>query len=706
MVAVSRYLPNYLLRPVDLVTSYDREKIQPDIVAGITVAVIGLPQAIAFAIIADLPPQMGLFAIIVGAVAGALWGSSDQVHTGPANAISLLVGSTLAAVAAPDTAQYILAAGLLAFMAGIFQVTLGLARLGMLVNFVSHSVIVGFATGAGILIGIKQIQPLFGISFESGNIVETLYQAVLHLPESHLPTAVIGIGTIVLIVVLAKINPKLPGPLISMVIGTAAVFALGLDAAGVDVIGSLPSSLPPLAELPLLNLGLISELSTGALAVGAIGLVQSAAIGRSMATKTGQRLDSNQEFVGQGLANIGAGLFSGYPVTASFSRSAVNIEAGARSPVAAIFSSLFILLALFVLAPAAAYLPMSALAGVLMVTAYRLVDVEEIRRIWSGAREDAVIMLVTLLGTLFLRLDFAVLAGILMSFAIYIMNTSAPRVRPVVPDDNFRHFVHQPDTPECPQLGIIEIQGDLYFGAANHVEQAIFGHMDASPTQRFLLIRMQNVNHCDFSGIHMLESIVTAYRGRNGDVFMVRVPDKVYDFMHKTNFCSFLGTENFLDEDTAIEYLFRHVLDPAICIYESNVRVFRECQTLTRPDYVVEISTDDIPITDIETIAPRRLWEQLRKENPPLVIDVREPREYRRGHIPDATLTPLPNILHNPDTIPQDREVVFVCRGGRRSRRAAQFAKGCGCTKARVLEGGMVAWESEELLKAVETEWE
>ena len=390
-----------------------------DLVAGITVAVILLPQAIAFALIAELPPQVGIYAAIVGAFAGALWGSSDQLHTGPVNAISLLVASTLMTIASPDTSQYVVAAGLLALIAGLFQVFLGVARLGVLVNFVSYSVIVGFATGAGILILIKQLRPLLGVSYPGGNFLETLYRAITHLPVAHVPTLALGLGTILLIIILRAINRRLPSALISMVVASVAVFILELDQAGVQVLGELPRSLPPLADLPLFDLELIATLSTGALAVGAIGLVQAAAIGRSLATQTGQQLDSDQEFVGQGLANVAAGIFSGYPVTASFTRSAVNVAIGAKTPLAAVFSGFFVLIALFTLAPLAAFLPMSALAGVLIVTAYGLIDRKELMRIWHGAREDAIIMLVTLLGTLFLRLDFAVLAGILLGVGGY-----------------------------------------------------------------------------------------------------------------------------------------------------------------------------------------------------------------------------------------------------------------------------------------------
>ena len=196
-----------------------------------------------------------------------------------------------------------------------------------------------------------------------------------------------------------------------------------------------------------------------------------------------------------------------------------------------------------------------------------MLDRAEIWRILRGAPGDAIIMVVTFLGTLFLNLDFAVLVGILLSFVLYVMRTSAPRVQVVVPDADFRHFAHRPDAPVCPQLGIVEIQGDLYFGAVNHIEEAILHQAAANPDQRFLLIRMHHVNQIDFSGIHMLESLVRTYRDRGGDVFLVRVSSQAHRLMQTTGCLTWLGEDNILDEDSAVDFLFHRILDPAVCIY-------------------------------------------------------------------------------------------------------------------------------------------
>jgi len=705
-VGLPKHIPYYLSRPLRLLQAYHQDNVKADVVAGITVAVILLPQAIAFALIAELPPEMGLYAAIIGAIVGALWGSSNQVHTGPTNAISLLVLSTLIVIAEPGTTEFIFAAGLLAVMVGAFQLIMGLARLGMLVNFVSHSVIVGFSTGAGVLIAVKQLRPLLGLDIPSHNLVETITNIVLHLPEAHIATTVLGIGTIILIMGMKKLAPNLPSALITMVIASLIVFILNLDEQGVAVIGQLPQGLPPLAGLPIFDIELIARLSAGALAVGAIGLVETAAISRSMATQTGQRLDSNQEFVGQGLANICVGLFSGYPCAGSFSRSAVNFKAGAKTPIAAIFSSLFVVIAMFVLAPAAAYLPTAALAGVLIVTAYGMVDQEEIMRVWQGTWRDAIIMIVTFLGTLFLHLEFAVLAGILLSFAGYILKTSNPKVVAVLPDKGFQHFVPEATRKPCAQLSIVEILGDLYFGAVSHVEEVLYEHLEQHPNQRFLLLRLHSVNQCDFSGIHMLESVLHAFRERGGDVYVVRVQANVLKVMKSTGFYDHLGADHFLSEDTAISYLFYKIIDPAVCVYECNARAFKECQNLPRPDYSVEIPlyTDRDTVTiNIGNITPKELWQNLHNGGQhPFVIDVREPREFKRGHIPDAHLIPLPKLMQNTTTLPHSYPIVLVDHGGRRSERAAQYLHQQGYTNVQALKGGMTAWKQADLLEAIE----
>ncbi|RME50939.1 MAG: STAS domain-containing protein, partial [Caldilineae bacterium] len=497
--------------------------------------------------------------------------------------------------------------------------------------------------------------------------------------------------------------PRLPAVPVSLAAATGAMYLLRPE--GVSVVGEIPRGLPPVAPLwNHLSLRFIADLSTGSLAVGAISLVATSAIVRSLSVQTGQRVSSNQEFIGQGLANIACGFLSGYVSAGSFSRSVVNMRAGAQTPMSALVSGVFVLLAVPFLSPVLAYLPRTAIAGVLMVAAMGMINRAEITRIWRGARDDALIMAVTFLATLFLSLEFAVLTGIFLSFVVYVIKTSVPRVVNVLPDDNYRHLVPRPDKPPCPQLAIIDVFGDLYFGAVGHVERAIYQHMTRHPEQRYLLLRMRSVNQCDFSGIHALESIVHAYRERGGDVFLVRVAEPILALMKTTGFYHYLGADHFLPEDEAVTRIFYNILDPVVCIYECEVRAFLECQNLPKQIYPLEIPLPaEAPLNGARRVSPRELWEQLRSDRPPLVIDVREPREFRKGHIPEAQLHPLGKLLTGDRLdLPPDTPVVLVCRTNRRSLRAAHALRERGWQDIRVLEGGMQAWEAAGLLEAVE----
>jgi SulP family sulfate permease len=694
----------YFARPFTLLFGYQWENLQPDVTAALTVTIVLLPQALAYAMIAELPPRMGLYSAMVAAIVGALWGSSNHLHTGPTNTSALLVLSVLVSIAEPGSRQFLAAASLMAVFVGVFRLVLGLARLGMLVNFVSDSVVIGFTAGAGVLIGVNQLRHLLRLDIpNSPSFLITLQTIIENFDQSHLLSLLFGVCLILFIALLQYFRSGWPVHLFAMILAGGTVAVFGLQEQGIEVIGELPRNLPPLSTFSV-DLAFLGDLATGALAVGAIGLVEAIAISRSIASQSGQRLDSNQEFVGQGLANIACGIFSGFPVSGSFTRSQVNYEAGAKSSLASLFSGIFVTVAVLIFGPLTAYVPRTALAAVLMVTAYSMIDRVEIARIWRGTPSDAFIMVVTFLSTLFLPLQFAVLTGILISLAIYIYQTSAPQVVPVTPARDYHHFTHQPERAPCTQLAVFNILGDLYFGATNHITESIRKYIEEHPNHRFLLLRMNSVHQVDISGIHALETIVEMMRERGGDVYIMRVRQPVLETMKTTGFHDFLGADHFLRYEDAVSFLFHHVMDPAVCIYECNQRVFKECQNLPRPiEHPLETPIQtELPTDEVPSVTPRQLWQALQKENPPLVVDVREPREFNQRHIPGAISMPLFKLLSDPSQLPRDEALIFVCQSGRRSKRATYLLRNQGYENAKFIEGGLLAWEAADLLTAIE----
>lgn len=688
----------YFSQPLEIFHNYRLENLRPDMIAGLSVAVVLLPQAIAYATIAELPPQIGIYAAVVSAIVAALWGSSNHLQTGPTNAASLLVLSTLVTVAVPGSYEYVMAAGLMAIMVGLARLLMGLARLGILVNFVSDSVVIGFTAGAGILISVNQIRNLLGLAVPSSpSLIDTSYATLTAISETNVPSLALGLITILVMIVVIRLKPQWPSALLGMLVASVLVAFFDLQTVGVSVLGELPRSLPPFSLPPIGDIQLIGRISTGALAIAAIGLVEATSVSRSIAARSGQRLDSNQEFVGQGLANIAAGFFSGYTSSGSFTRSAVNYNSGGKTPLASVFSGLWILVALLLFAPLATYIPSAALAGVLIVTSYQMINRSEMKRIWHSSLGDSVIMIATLLGTLLLPLEFAVLAGMIVSFARYIAKTSMPSVYPVVPDANFQHFIHEDKHEPCLQLGVITIGGSLYFGSAQHIEDTIRKNLERHPGQKYLLLRMNLVDHIDISGIHMLEAIARLYRQRKGDIYLI-VRQPVMEQMRVSGYLDYLGQDHFLTRENAISTIFHHVLNPSICIYECPLRVFAECQALPKHPLTDQASIlTSLPEHEIQHYLPSEIISMLEANingDHPILIDVREPDEFKAGHIPHANLLPLRKVKQEGYTLPKDQQIILVCRSGRRSTLAAYILKDMGYEQVCNLHGGMLAWEA------------
>jgi SulP family sulfate permease len=567
---------------------YGGRRFRADLIAGLTVAVVAVPQSMAYALIAGVPVQYGLYASIVPTIVACLWGSSAHLVTGPTTAVSLVVFTSLAELAPAGTPHYIELALLLAFIVGVIQLGMGLFRLGVFLNFVSHSVILGFSSGAAVLIGFKQIPNFIGLQLEkSGSLPSVLGEMLRRLTEIHAMTLALGLLTIVIIVALKKIRPRWPGTLMAMLLTSLLVGLFNLSEQGVAVVGAIPRSLPPW-HLPDVGWNEnFSRLIPGALAIAILGLVEAASISKAIAGQTHQRVNMNQEFLGQGLANLAAGLFSGYPGSGSFTRSAINFRSGGKTPMSGIISGVSVALIVLAAAPFAAHLPVSALAGALLVIATEMIKVSDIKRAMRSTRNDAAVLVITFLATLFLSIEFAVYVGALLSIGLHLKTTSHPRIYSTVPDLDSGKMVAAGHEKMCCQMDIVRIEGSIFFGSSDFVLEDLQRRLKSHPDMSCLLIRMHQVNNFDASGVHVLEQIVAQVGVRGGGLYFSGVNARVFQVFKNSGLLRELG-ESHIGSSTrsAIRQAMRKSFCPFICAV-CEVAIFQECPDLKRGNWEI-----------------------------------------------------------------------------------------------------------------------
>ncbi|HEX20219.1 MAG TPA: SulP family inorganic anion transporter [Acidiferrobacteraceae bacterium] len=556
----------------------NRQTLRADFIAGLTGAVIVLPQGVAFALIAGLPPVYGLYSAMVPPIIAALFGSSRHLISGPTTAISIVVFATVSQFAEPGSPEYIQLALTLTFLAGAYQFGLGLARMGVLVNFVSHSVVVGFTAGAAILIATSQITHFFGVHIPPGeSFLHTWQDLFAQIHDINVYATAVALLTLVVSVGIMLFRPRWPGLLAAMVIGSILALIIGAEAHQIKLVGELPRSLPPLS-LPDFSLGALRKLGSGALAIAMLGLVEAVSIARSVALKSGQRIDGNQEFVGQGLANIIGSFSSSYASSGSFTRSGINYAAGAVTPMAAIFAAVTLALIVVLIAPWAGYLPISAMAGILLVVAWRLIDFHHIRTIIETSRSETIILATTFFATLFIELVFAIYVGIILSLIFYLMRTSRPRVVSLVPDTNSsrRQMVVDNKLPECPQMKIVRIDGSLFFGAIDYVQRNLRSLSEQAPEQKHLLIIGTGINFIDVAGAEMIVQESERRKRNGGGLYVVKVNEYVCNILKRGGYLQRFGAENvFVSKADAIGAIFEE-LDHDRCA-RCDKRIFREC---------------------------------------------------------------------------------------------------------------------------------
>ena len=499
-----------------------------DAMAGLTGAIIVLPQGVAYALIAGLPPEYGLYAAIVPAIIAALFGSSWHLISGPTAALSIVVFTTISPLAQVGTAAYISLVLTLTLMAGLFQLMLSLARMGSLVNFVSHSVVVGFTSGAAVVIATSQIKNALGLDLQStGNFILNWVAVADNILATHLPSLVVAVLTLITLIVIKRWRRKWPNMLIAMVVGSVATQALLLTSwssvSQIALVGEIPSQLPPLST-PLMTWDLIRQLAPGAMALGLLGLVEAVSIARSVATRSGQKIHGNQEFIGQALSNILGSFTSSYATSGSFTRTGVNYEAGATSPLAALFAAVFLALIVLLFAPLAAYITLPSMAAILLMVAWNLIDWHHIKIIYRAGKNEAMVFSVTFAATLLLPMEFAIYLGVLLSLVLYLRRTSKPNIRALASSRGAKKLVdvQGSDLPECEAIKIIRIDGSLFFGAVDYVQTALM----AIP-QKHVLIVASGINFIDLAGTELLANEAKRLAAKGGGLYLCNLNGRV-----------------------------------------------------------------------------------------------------------------------------------------------------------------------------------
>ncbi len=564
-----------------------RESARQDASAALIGAVIVLPQGVAFATIAGLPPQYGLYAAMVPAVVAALWGSSRQLVTGPTTAISVLVLAVLSPLAEPGSERYIGMVLSLSLLAGLMQLAMGLARLGSLVNFISHTVIVGFTAGAACLIAASQIKNFLGLAVPRGAMFhETVLFAASHLGQAHLWVALVGVATLAGALLARRFVPRLPYMLVALLVGSGVAALLnqwlGVSRTGIETVGALTAALPPLST-PDLSFVTLQALLFPAAAVAVIGLTEAVAVARSLAAHTGQRLDSDQEFIGQGLSNVAGSFFSAYPSSGSFNRSSLNLAAGARTPLAAAMSAVFLLAIAVLAAPLIAYLPVAALAAVLFIVAWGLIDWHHIGQILRRHPRERIVLLATWIGVL-VDLEKGLFVGVAISLLFYLYRTSQPAITELAPPraelgNPRRKMVAVGEAaPACPQLAMLRLHGSIYFGAVEHVREH-FQQIDATnPQRKWLLLLAQGINFVDLAGLQLLAEEAQRRRALGGGLLVVGAQPAVRRMLERSEAVTVIGAQHLIGhKGDALRSVYPQ-LDSAVCA-ACTLRVFDECQT-------------------------------------------------------------------------------------------------------------------------------
>ena len=555
-----RYLPILNWAP-----SYSRETFSADAIAALIVTIMLIPQSLAYALLAGLPPEVGLYASIVPLLLYTLFGTSMTLAVGPVAVASLMTASAVGELAARGTPEYLGAAIVLALLSGLMLIVMGVARLGFLANFLSHPVISGFITASAVIIAVGQMKHLLGVNVSGHNLIEQVTSLIASLADTNATTLALGAAAIGFLVwarrALAPLLARLglsektaaalskAAPVVAVIATTLAVWSFDLTTSGVAVVGDIPRGLPRPA-LPGFDAELWRALLLPALMIGVVGYVETISVAQTLAAKRRERIDPDQELVALGAANVGSAVSGGFPVTGGFSRSVVNFDAGARTPAAGALTAAGIALATLVLTPLLFHLPKATLAATIIVAVLSLVDISTIRRTWSYSKADFAAMLGTIAGTLALGVEIGIAVGVLASLALYLYRTSRPHVAIVgrVPGTEHYRNVKRHKVEITPGVLAIRIDESLYFPNARFLEDKINDAVSQTPGIRDIVLMCGAVNFIDASALESLEQIDHRLHDAGIRLHLSEVKGPVMDRLARTDFLDTLSGRVFLSQ--------------------------------------------------------------------------------------------------------------------------------------------------------------
>lgn len=560
--------------------------LRADLLAGLLGAVLALPQGVAFATLAGMPPQYGIYSAVVPCIVAALFGSSLHVISGPTNANSLALFAMVSPMAAVGSPEYISLALGITVLVGVLQLGIGAFRLGSLANFISPSVLLGFTCGAALLIGLYALKDLFGLQVPSGtSAFGVVLYLLTHVDAINWGALLVGAGTLGATLIVRRVAPRLPYMLIGLIAGFGIAWVLNsadtYGAQHVRVVGAIPSAIPPF-QVPRFSWEALPSLLGLAAALTIVAIGQSISIAKAVGMRSGQQIDSNREIIGQGLSNIVGGFFSSYVSCGSLNRSMPNFEAGAQTPLAGVFAAALLVLLVSLSAGLLAQIPLAAIGAMLVLVAWGLFDVARLKRIATLNGIEFGIAVATLIATLVLRLEVAVLLGTALSLGAYLYQTSRPAIRDLLPDaDNPERSFTPVDeldhsTPQCPQLRLVRIEGAVFFGAVPHVRQQLLAGTGGGAEQRHVLAMVKSMNFIDLAAAEMWETELSDRRAKGGDIYFHRPRRQVMQTWERSGFLDRLGGQHvFNTKREALGHIIPR-LDARTCA-TCRLRVFGEC---------------------------------------------------------------------------------------------------------------------------------